>query len=90
MDGKKPDKYTSGEIQNECLQIMALNIVRQISAAIVSNGFFSIMADECTDLANKEQSVVCICWVDETLTDHKDVIGVYNVGTIDADALTAA
>ena len=28
--------------------------------------------------------------VDETLRDHEDVIGVYNVDSIDADALTAA
>ena len=48
------------------------------------------MADECTDVANKEQFAVCICWVDESLTDHEDVIGVYNVGTIDANTLTAA
>ena len=52
--------------------------------------FFTVMADECTDVANKEQFVVCIHWVDETLTDHEDVIGVYNVGTIDANTLTAA
>ena len=48
------------------------------------------MADECTDVANKEQFAVCIRWVDESLTDHEDVIGVYNVGTIDANTLTAA
>ena len=87
---KKTDKYTSSDIQNECLQIMALNILRQISASINRNGFFTVMADECTDVANKEQFVVCIRWVDETLTDHEDVIGVYNVGTIDANTLTAA
>ena len=52
--------------------------------------FFTIMADECTDIANKEQFVVCIRWVDETLTDHEDVIGVYNVDTIDARTLTSA
>ena len=28
--------------------------------------------------------------MDENLIDHEDVIGVYNVGTIDADTLTAA
>ena len=39
---------------------------------------------------NKEQFIVCIRWVDETLTDHEDVIGVYNVDTIDANTLTAA
>ena len=48
------------------------------------------MADECTDIDNKEQFVVCIRWVDEALIDHEDVIGVYNVGTIDANTLTAA
>ncbi len=69
---------------------MALRILRHISACIVRNGFFTVMADECTDIANKEQFAVCIRWVDESLTDHEVVIGVYNVGTIDADTLTAA
>ena len=88
---KKRNKYTSSDIQNECLQIMALSILRQVSASIIKNGFFSIMADEGTDVANKEQFVVCIWWVDhENLTDHEDTIGVYNVGTIDANTLTTA
>jgi hypothetical protein len=86
---KKTDKYTSSDIQNECLEIMALNILRQISGSIIKSGFFTIMADECTDIANKEQFVVCIRWVDESLTDHEDVIGLYNVGTIDSNTLTA-
>ena len=87
---KKTDKYTSSDIQNECLQIMALSILRQVSASIVGSGFFTVMADEYTDVGNKEQFVVCIRWVDETLTDHEDIIGVYNVGTIYANTLTAA
>ena len=45
------------------------------------------MADECTDVANNEQFVICIRWVDNTLTDHEDVIGLYNVGIIDSGAL---
>ena len=40
------------------------------------------MPDDCTDVANSEQFVICIRWVDSTLTDHEDVIGLYNVGTI--------
>ena len=47
------------------------------------------MADECTDIANKEQFVICIRWVDNTLTDHEDVIGLYNVDTIDSNKLVA-
>ena len=84
---KKTNKYTSGDIQNECLQVMALHILQQISSDIAKNGFFSIMADECTDVANNEQFVICIRWVDSTLTDHEDVIGLYNVGTIDSNTL---
>ena len=58
--------------------------------ALSGMDFFTIMADEFTDIANKEQFVVCTRWVDETLTDHEDVIGVYNVDTIDARTLTSA
>lgn len=49
-----------------------------------------VMADECSDIANNEQFAICIHWVDETLTDHEDIIRVYNFGTIDVDTLTAA
>ena len=87
---RKTDKYTSSNIQNECLQIKEVNNVRQISAGIVSNCFFTIISDKYTNVANTEQFVVCIRWVDETLTDHEEVIGVYNVGTIHADVLTTA
>ena len=87
---KKTNKYISSDIQNEILQLMALTILRDISSSIIRSGFFTIMADECTDVANKEQFVVCIRWVDDSLVDHEDVIGVYNVGTIDATTLTSA
>ena len=82
---KKADKYISGDIQNEILQIMALHILRSISSNIVSSNFFTVMADECMDIANMEQFVVCIRWVVETLTVHENVIGIYSVGTIDAN-----
>ena len=42
-----------------------------------------VFADECTDASN-------IRWVDELLQDNENVIGVYNVGTIDAKTLTDA
>ena len=77
---KKSNKCTSGEIQNEFLEIMALHIYSVRSVQILR--FFTIMADECTDVSNKEQFVICIRWVDDSLTAHEDVIGLYNVGTI--------
>ena len=50
---------------------------------------FSIMADECTEVANNEQFVICIRWVDNTLTDHEDVIRLYKVDTINSNTLVA-
>lgn len=86
---RKTNKYTSPDIQNECLQIMALNILRDISKEIATNRMFTIMADECTDSSNKEQFTICIRWVDDNMLDHEDFIGLYNVGTIDANCLVA-
>ena len=46
------------------------------------------MADECTDVSNKEQFVICISWVDNTtLIDHEDCAGLYSVHTIDSNTL---
>ena len=87
---KKTNKYTSAAIQNECLEVMALHIVRQICKDVAINGFYTIMADECTDVSNKEQFTICLRWVDGNLADHEDVLGLYTVGTIEADSLIKA
>ena len=34
--------------------------------------FFSIIADEATDVSNKEQMMVYIRWVDEDFSVHED------------------
>ena len=52
---KKMNKYTSGDIQNELFQVMALSIVRDVGPSIKSSRWYTIMADRCTDVSNKEQ-----------------------------------
>ena len=44
---KKTDRYTSHDIQNECLKTMALHILRKVCQNIQASGCYSIMADEC-------------------------------------------
>ena len=87
---KKANKYTSHDIQNECLQIMALQILRKVSHNIQSSSCYTIMADECTDIANKEQFTINIRWVDEKMKDHEEFIGLYCVDSIDANSLVRA
>ena len=56
---KKSGKYTHPEIQIECIQLMPLTILREISKNIQNSVYYTIMADEVTDSSNKEQFVVC-------------------------------
>ena len=48
------------------------------------------MADECTDVTNKEQFTICIRWVGEDMQDHEDFVGLYEMAKIDADSLVQA
>ena len=64
-------KYTSPEIQNELLAIMAISIIRKISTRI-QGSFFTVMIDETTDMGNVEQVVLVIRWVDNNLCAHED------------------
>ena len=57
---RKSNKYTSAQIQNEILKIIALKVLRDISNQIRKATFLCILADETTDSSNKEQVVVCI------------------------------
>lgn len=70
---------------------MPLHIVRQVSAGIHASKYYSKMADECTDIANKEQFTTCrLRWVDDDMDDHKDFIGIYQVDSNDASSLVRA
>jgi len=52
--------WLSHDIQDEMLQIMALDILRKIVDRIKSNRFFSLIVDETTDESTKEQLSICI------------------------------
>ena len=84
---KKMDRYMFHDIQNECLKTMALQILRKVCQNIQASGCYSIMADECMYITNKEQFTICIRWVGKDLQDHEDFIGLYEVAGINADCL---
>lgn len=86
---KKTNKYTSHEIQNELLKVMALIILRKIADDVSQAQFFCIMCDECTDTSNREQLVICIRWVDSNLESHEEFIGMYKIDNIEANTIVA-
>ena len=50
----RANKHTLPEIRNECLQLMALHILHEVSHTVAGSHCFSIIADEFTDCSNKE------------------------------------
>ena len=58
--GRKSDKYTSSDIQNEMLRVMALQVLREVATNLHSTEFYTMILDETTDTSNREQVVICI------------------------------
>ena len=87
---QRTDKYIyKRQIQKELIKIMALHVLRDIAAFIQNAKFFSLMADEVTNASNKEQVVMCIRSVDESLEAYENFVGIHNVQSITADVLVA-
>ena len=84
---KKSNKYTSPDIQNELLKVMALHVLRDVISQIQKAPFFSIMVNETTDISNKEQVVICCRRVDVSFKAHEEFIGLYVVGCTEASTL---
>ena len=71
------------------IEVMALGILKEVSENIQNAKFFTIMADETADVANKEQVVICFRWVDDDLNVHEDFVGMEPVGRATADKVIA-
>jgi len=73
---QQKQKYTSHDVQNEYLQLMAHDVLRRLSARIRTAKYFSIIADEVTDQTRQHQlgRPISFRWVDETLTVHEDFV----------------
>ena len=87
---QKTDKYTSADIQNEMVKVMALRVLRKIAGSLQSAPFFTVMVDETTDVSNVEQVVICIRWVSEKFEVQEEFVGFYKVSSTGAEIIYAA
>ena len=56
--------YTSKTVQNEMITICGDIIREKLLKMVKKAGFFSVIADEATDVANDEQLLICVRFVD--------------------------
>ena len=55
----------------------------------IGSNFFSLIADEYTDINNYEQLTVCLQWIDDTLEEHEDFLGIYLIPDIASDTVVS-
>lgn len=67
---------------------MAHRILRVLKTFLDQSAFLTIMVDETTDSANREQVVICMRWVDtDKLEAHEEFLGLYQVDSTDASTI---
>ena len=68
--------YTSATIQNNIIEITMEYLRNQIISEIPEHApFFTILADETTDVSNTEQLCISIRFVDDTCSIHEEFLG---------------
>ena len=58
-------KYMHNDVQNELIELMAKQVLANKLESICSDKFFGIMADEYTDISNKELLSMCFRWTED-------------------------
>ena len=64
-----------------------MHILRSLAKNIKKSSYYSIMADEATDIINKEQFVICMRWVDNDLNAKQDFTGLHELSVTNAETL---
>ena len=64
-------EYISPEIVNELIMMMGQAVLRQILAEIKSTLWFSLIADEASDISHNEYINISIRWVDSNYVIHR-------------------
>lgn len=90
LQGQVGHKYTHHNIQNELLNIMASKVLRVKVSTIRGRKFFSLMADEGTDVSNIEHLSFCVRSVDDNLDVSEDFIGFYELDNIKSETIVNA
>ncbi len=84
---RKNYTYVSKDIQNEIARLMAHKIMRDITSNLHQAEFYSILADETTDVSNKEQLVSVFRWVGSNFDVHEEYLGLYQLDKTDAETI---
>ena len=86
----KEKKYLSHDIVNEQITLMGHSVLRKLLSNMkkLSPSWFSIIADEVTDVVNREQLNLSIRWVDDEYCVSEDPVGLFALPDTTANTIT--
>ena len=67
-------EYISPVIINEMVSLMGQTILKEIIANVRDTLWYSLIADEATDVSRTEQLSITIRWVDKEYQVHEDTL----------------
>ena len=74
--------YTSNTVQNQIITVLADQVTTSIIDKVKAAKWFTVIADEVTDVANREQLSIVLRYVDiATLTVREDLVGFFECDT---------
>ena len=82
---KKRD-YISPAVVNEIITLCGHAILRQLLVEVRAANYFSLIADEVTDISHNEQMCIAVRWVDAGYTINEAALGLVQLP--DTKALT--
>ena len=79
--------YLSKFSTAEFLKSISFHIEENILAHLKSSQFYSILADETTDISSKEELAICGRWLEDSKVVER-FLGIVHVSEVNAEALT--
>ena len=86
----RENRYTSHQAVNELIEILGKNVLRNLLKKITDvsgPAWFSVIADEATDIVHAEQLNLSIRWVSDNYEAHEDPVGLCRVPDTKAETL---
>ena len=83
-------EYTSPTILNEIVNQMGQSLLRKLLSEASATMWFSILADEATDVSHNEQMSISIRWVDTNYDVHEDTLGLIQLPNTRAETIFSA
>lgn len=82
--------YTSHDIRNEILEIMANCILRSLLSRVKAAKIYSLIVDETTDASTKEQISISFRYIDDDLNPQECFAGLYETASTTGETVTNA